>query len=82
MKQAQHDTKKNEGRMINLVMNRSVSSISSAESELEDRDATWESGQKSKREAALAAIEDPSQLKQAIKGAMPGKKGEASAAPK
>ncbi|KAG6030215.1 hypothetical protein E4U41_000156 [Claviceps citrina] len=80
MKQAQRDTKKNEGRLINLVMNRSSSSISSAESELEARDTTWETGAKSKREAALAAIEDPSQLKQAVKNAMPGKKGEASAA--
>lgn len=80
MKQAQRDTKKNEGRMINVVMNRSASSISSAESRLEARDSTWEAGGKSKREAALAAVEDPSQLKQAIKGALPGKKGEASAA--
>ncbi|KAG6240958.1 hypothetical protein E4U25_007152 [Claviceps purpurea] len=80
MKQAQHDTKKNEGRMINVVMNRSASSISSAESRLDARDSTWEAGGKSKREAALAAVEDPSQLKQAIKGALPGKKGEASTA--
>ncbi|KAG6006997.1 hypothetical protein E4U21_006517 [Claviceps maximensis] len=78
MKKRQHDTKKNEGRMVNLVMNRSASSISSAESELEAREATWEAGGRSKREAALAAIEDPSQLKQAIKESLPGRKGEAS----
>ncbi|KAG5932192.1 hypothetical protein E4U53_001439 [Claviceps sorghi] len=78
MKQAQHDTRKNEGRMINLVMNKRKSSISSAESELEARDATWEAGGRSKREAALAAVEDPTELKQAIKEALPGGKGEAS----
>jgi len=80
MKKAQHDTKKKEGRMMNLVMKRSISSISSAESALEARDATWEAGGRSKREAALAAVEDPSQLKQVIKEALPGGKGEASKA--
>ncbi|KAG5998913.1 hypothetical protein E4U54_002101 [Claviceps lovelessii] len=82
MKQAQRDIKKSEGRMVNLVMNRSASSISSAESELEARDATWEAGGKSKREAALAAVEDPSQLKQAIKEVLPGGVGGTSAAAK
>ncbi|KAG5928398.1 hypothetical protein E4U42_000694 [Claviceps africana] len=76
MKQAQHDTRKKEGRMMNLVMNRSMSSISSAESKLDARDATWETGGRSKREAALAAVEDPTELKQAIKEALPGGSGE------
>lgn len=79
LKETQHAAKKSEGRMINLVMNRSTSSISSAESELAGRDDTWEKGAKSKREAALEALEDPHTAKGAIKNALPGKKGESSA---
>lgn len=74
LKEAQRSVKKTEGRMVNVVMNRSVSSISSAESELDDRDETWEAGKKSKREAALAAVENPSTVKDTIKGSIPGKK--------
>lgn len=72
MKEAQRNTKKNEGRMVNMVMNRSQSSISSAESELEDRDSGWERGHKSKREAAYEALEDPSKVKDAVKSVIPG----------
>lgn len=80
LKDAQRSVRKKEGRMVNAVMNRSLSSISSAESELEHRDAGWEQGQQSKREAAFAAIEDPHKLKDAVGSLVPhGKKGEGSA---
>ncbi|KAK7398143.1 hypothetical protein QQX98_012485 [Neonectria punicea] len=72
MKEAQRATKKKEGRMINMVMNRSQSSISSAESELDHRESGWEHGQKSKRETAFNAIEDPSTMKDAVKTFIPG----------
>ena len=73
MKAAQHKAKKEEGRMVNVVMNRSASSISSAESELDARDETWEQGKKSKRENMLAAVEDPKNLKGAIGDYIPHK---------
>ncbi|KAJ4209861.1 hypothetical protein NW767_000139 [Fusarium falciforme] len=76
MKEAQRTTKKSEGRMINMVMNRSQSSISSAESELDDREAGWEQGQKSKREAAYEALEDPHKVKDAVKTFVPGMRSE------
>ncbi|KAI5463701.1 hypothetical protein BGZ63DRAFT_506240 [Mariannaea sp. PMI_226] len=73
MKQAQRTLKKQQGRMINMVMNRSQSSISSAESELDDREEVWEEqGHKSKREAAYEVIEDPSKMKDALKAIVPG----------
>ena len=75
LKEKQRDTKKSEGRMVNVVMNRSLSSISSAESELNGREDTWEQGHKSKREAALEAVENPSKLKEAAATALPGHKG-------
>ncbi|PNY23204.1 Uncharacterized protein TCAP_06843, partial [Tolypocladium capitatum] len=68
LKDAQRSVKKKEGRMVNAVMNRSLSSISSAESELERREGAWEQGKKSKKskkEAALAALENPSKIKDA-----------------
>ncbi|KAH7312441.1 hypothetical protein B0I35DRAFT_437013 [Stachybotrys elegans] len=71
LKEAQINVKKREGRMVNLVMNRSQSSLSSAESELDHREGTWESGTKSKREAAFAAIEDPSTLRESAKTFLP-----------
>lgn len=72
LKERQLNIKKQEGNMMNLVMNASQSSLSSAESDLDDRDGTWEQGQPSKREMAYAAIEDPSQAKEAIKRIVPG----------
>ncbi|POR35835.1 Uncharacterized protein TPAR_03964 [Tolypocladium paradoxum] len=80
LKDAQRSAKKKEGRMINAVMNRSLGSISSAESELERRDGAWEQGQKSMREAALAAMEDPSKIKDAVGSMVPHRqKGESGA---
>ena len=80
LKEKQLSVKKKEGRIMNLVMNRSASSISSAESELDDRDDTWESGQPSKREAAYAALEDPHKVKEVMQRFVGGggKPGESS----
>ena len=79
MKTHQREVKKKEGRMVNMVMNRSQSSISSAESELEERDSGWEQGKKSKRETALEVLEDPTKMKGNVKSMMPGHKaGESS----
>ena len=72
MKGAQQEAKKKEGKTMNLVMNKSQSSISSAESDLEDRDATWESGHKSKKETALDVVENPKKLKEAVDSFLPG----------
>jgi hypothetical protein len=69
LKENQRNTKKKEGRMVNVVLNRSQSSISSAESELDDR---HEGGQKSKREAALEAVAEPKKAKDVVGRAMPG----------
>jgi hypothetical protein len=68
LKEAQRSAKKREGRMVNVVLNRSLSSISSAESELDDR---HEGNQTSKREAALDAIADPKKAKDAVGRAFP-----------
>ncbi|PHH77386.1 hypothetical protein CDD82_3544 [Ophiocordyceps australis] len=79
LKERQRTTKKKEGRVMNVVMNSSQSSISSAESKLDKRDKDWELGRLSKREAALAAMEDPSKLKQVVGNFIPGQKpGESS----
>ncbi|KJZ72289.1 hypothetical protein HIM_08330 [Hirsutella minnesotensis 3608] len=84
LKEDQRNIKKKEGRIINVVMNGSQSSISSAESELDRRDGVWETGKKSKREAAFAAVEDPHTLKKAVGSVLPhgkkphGKQGESS----
>ncbi|KAF4509178.1 hypothetical protein G6O67_005466 [Ophiocordyceps sinensis] len=79
LKETQRNVKKQEGRIVNVVMNRSQSSISSAESELDRRDGAWDKGKQSKREAALAAVEDPSKIKDAVGSMMPHrKKGESS----
>lgn len=72
LKEAQRSVKKKEGRMVNVVLNSSLSSISSAESELEERHETGEGGQKSKREAALEAVADPKKTKDAVGRAIPG----------
>ena len=71
---AQRNIKKQEGRILHGVMNMSQSSLSSAESALDDREGTWESGHKSKREAAFAAVEDPQTLKDAVRRIVPGMK--------
>ncbi|KAF5023687.1 hypothetical protein F66182_4253 [Fusarium sp. NRRL 66182] len=76
MKENQRDVKKNEGRMINMVMNRSQSSISSAESELDDREESWQQGHKSKRETAYEVLEDPHNLKDAVKSFVPAMRSE------
>ncbi|KAM0374067.1 hypothetical protein ACHAPZ_003998 [Fusarium culmorum] len=81
MKENQRNVKKNEGRLVNMVLNRSQSSISSAESELDDRETSWQQGHKSKREVAYEALEDPHKVKDAVKSMVPGlkhEKGESS----
>lgn len=81
LKEKQTSIKKSEGRIMNVVMNNSQSSISSAESDLDDRDETWQQGQPSKREAAYATLEDPAKMKAAVQRLVPGggrKKGESS----
>ncbi|CAF3535299.1 hypothetical protein FGSG_09691 [Fusarium graminearum PH-1] len=81
MKENQRNIKKNEGRLVNMVLNRSQSSISSAESELDDRETSWQQGHKSKREVAYEALEDPHKVKDAVKSMVPGlkhEKGESS----
>lgn len=74
LKEKQLKVKRTEGRMMNVVMNRSSSSLSSAVSDLDDRDHTWESGQPSKREAAYAALEDPAKVKEVVQRIVPGLK--------
>lgn len=76
MKENQRNIKKREGMMVNMVMNRSQSSISSAESELDDREESWQQGHKSKRETAYEALEDPHKVKDAVKSLVPGMKSE------
>ncbi|KAF5657940.1 hypothetical protein FHETE_10133 [Fusarium heterosporum] len=76
LKENQRNVKKNEGRLVNMVMNRSQSSISSAESELDDREDSWQQGHKSKRETAYDALEDPHKVKDAVKSLVPGMKPE------
>ena len=71
LKEKQRSVKKNEGRMVNVVMNQSQDSIGSAESALAARDETWEKGHQSKREAAFAAVEDPSNARDAVKTMLP-----------
>ncbi|CAG9980462.1 unnamed protein product [Clonostachys byssicola] len=70
IKEARRNAKKKSGQIMNVVMNVSDSSLSSAVSDLDDRE-NWESGQPSKREAALAAVENPALAKQAFKRYMP-----------
>ncbi|ATY63427.1 C2 domain containing [Cordyceps militaris] len=69
MKDAQHKAKKNEGQVLRGVLNRSMSSISSAESELEDRQDNWDAA-KSKRETVLEALEQPGTVKDKVKHAL------------
>lgn len=69
MKERQQEIKKQGGRMVNMVMNYSQSSISSLESDLDDREGKKGKG---KKEAAFEAIADPSKIKEAI-GDMVGK---------
>ncbi|RDA85667.1 hypothetical protein CP532_4653 [Ophiocordyceps camponoti-leonardi (nom. inval.)] len=77
LKDAQRGVKKKEGRMMNVVMNSSQSSLSSVESALDRRDGVWEQeGNQSKKERAYAAMEDPSQIKNFVR--RDRKKGESS----
>lgn len=69
LKDAQHAAKKKEGKVIRGVLNRSMSSISSAESELEDRQENWDAA-KSKREKAWDAMEQPGAVKDKVKNAL------------
>lgn len=78
MKERQREVKKREGKIMNVVMNTSQSSISSAESELDDREGTWEQGHKSKREAALDAVENPAKMRDAVEAMMPRRGGSSS----
>ncbi|KEY68097.1 hypothetical protein S7711_05507 [Stachybotrys chartarum IBT 7711] len=71
MKEAQTRMKKKEGRIMNLVENRSMSSISSAESELEHRDRHLEHDRRSKREKAFAVVEDPTKITPIAKSFLP-----------
>lgn len=81
LKEKQRTAKKKEGGMMQYIQNRSQSSISSYESDLESRDGNWEDGQPSKREAAYNAVENPKSLKQTLASAIPGiKHGEGSKA--
>ncbi|KAM0263519.1 hypothetical protein ACHAQJ_001138 [Trichoderma viride] len=59
LKDEQRAIKKSEGRVMQVVMNSSTDSFSSAESELADRNYSWESGRRSKREAAHSALRNP-----------------------
>jgi hypothetical protein len=72
LKENQHNVKENEGRVVDMVLNRSQSSISSAESELDER----QHGRKSKRQAAYEVLEDPHTFKDAVKSVVPGLKKE------
>ncbi|TQV91458.1 C2 domain-containing protein [Cordyceps javanica] len=69
MKDAQHAAKKKEGKVMRGVLNRSMSSISSAESELDDRQENWDAA-KSKRERAWEALEQPGTIKDKAKHAL------------
>lgn len=83
MKEKQVQIKKKEGRVLNVVMNLSQSSFSSAESDLDERDAHLEHGHQSKREAAYAAVEDPTKFRDAVRRVVPGldQHGEGSKSP-
>ncbi|KAL7933017.1 hypothetical protein V8C35DRAFT_67457 [Trichoderma chlorosporum] len=59
LKEEQRAIKKSEGKVMQVVMNSSTDSFSSAEDQLDERAETWESGQKSKRETALSALRNP-----------------------
>lgn len=66
LKEAQRTAKKSEGGMMQFVLNRSQSSLSSNESDLESRADDWEQGHKSKRERVFNAVEDPKSFKKAV----------------
>ncbi|PFH63407.1 hypothetical protein XA68_10044 [Ophiocordyceps unilateralis] len=81
LKEAQRGVKKKEGRLMNVVMNQSESSLSSVEDELDRRDGLWDQqGNESRKEKAYAAMEDPSRMKDAMSSLMRhgDKKGESS----
>ncbi|KAL7792056.1 hypothetical protein V8C37DRAFT_381459 [Trichoderma ceciliae] len=59
LKDEQRAIKKREGHIMQVVMNSSTDSFSSAESELDERNESWESGRKSKREAAHSVLRNP-----------------------
>ncbi|KAI1638465.1 hypothetical protein F4809DRAFT_600106 [Biscogniauxia mediterranea] len=67
LKEAQRKVKRNEGRHINMVLNRSpsASSFSSDDvSDLDEMERAGEAGRKSKRERALEMLEEPRRLKE------------------
>lgn len=72
MKKAQRSAKHKEGPRMQFVMNRSQSSISSFESELDSRVKHSGHNHPSKKEAAFDAVEDPSQFRKNVKSAVRG----------
>jgi hypothetical protein len=66
LKKAQMRAKNREGRVMHVVMNSSVNSLSSAESELASREENWE-GTQNKKEAALETFESPKKFKEKMK---------------
>lgn len=77
LKKNQRTAKKEGGPAMQFVMNRSQSSISSYESELDSRVKHAGHDHPSKREAAWNAVEDPKQIKKTVAHALNGG-GEAS----
>lgn len=73
LKEEQRSIKKSEGKMMQVVMNSSTDSLSSVESELNERNESWESGRKSKLETAHSALRNPDQvhLKAAVEVMLP-----------
>lgn len=76
LKETQRKVKKREGQVLNVVMNSSqssLSSLSSMESELDRRGGDEPDGtaRRSKREAAFAAVEDPSEIKGVVRSMLP-----------
>jgi hypothetical protein len=59
LKAEQREIKKSEGRLVQVVMNSSTSSFSSVESELDERNESWQTGRKSKKETAHSALRNP-----------------------
>jgi hypothetical protein len=59
LKDEQRNIKKSEGRVMQVVMNSSTDSFSSAESALEHQNYSWESGRRSKKEAAHSVLRNP-----------------------
>ncbi|PNP50392.1 hypothetical protein THARTR1_08919 [Trichoderma harzianum] len=73
LKEEQRSIKKSEGKIMQVVMNSSTDSFSSVESELNERNESWESGRKSKLETAHSALRNPDgeHLKAAVEVMLP-----------